>query len=382
MPIDSDAKEAMRKILATLIAASAVLPSSVWAFNAGDAVTTDALIKAEAVQGEAPKTWEPGKVYILECWATWCGPCVAVIPHVDGLYDKYKDKGLRVVGVNVWEDGKDKVAEFVKKKGDGMSYPVLYTGKSGTPFETEYLKPDGVTGIPHAFIVKDGKFLFSGHPAGLTEEVIEGLLAGGEAQEKIVKERAEAGKKAAEEKKKMAAAKPLIMEFQKASAAKDVDTMAAKLAEVEKLDPTLSMIPSMRLNLTIARKDWPALDKSLQELKEGPQAIRTVMQTALALDDEEVPEATRKVILAKLQGLPATQVGEGLGIVISRYQWMSGDKEGAKASAKKVISSADKDTPTEPLAAYAKSLDDGTPQTAKQVFAAMNAAVRKQKSGE
>ena len=32
--------------------------------------------------------------------------------------------------------GKDKVAEFVKTKGDGMSYPVAYTGKGGV-FETE-----------------------------------------------------------------------------------------------------------------------------------------------------------------------------------------------------------------------------------------------------
>src|SRR5688572_27902511 len=103
----------MRKLLTTLVVACAAFTPSAWALNSGDALTPDALGKAELIQGEVPKAWEPGKVYILECWATWCGPCIDAIPHVDGLYDKYKDKGLRVIGVNVFEDGTDKVAEFV-----------------------------------------------------------------------------------------------------------------------------------------------------------------------------------------------------------------------------------------------------------------------------
>src|SRR5688572_20016138 len=100
--------------LTSLVVACAALTSSAWALKIGDALVPDALGKAELIQGEVPSTWEPGKVYILECWATWCGPCVAAIPHVDALYDKYNDKGLRVIGVNVFEDGKDKVAEFVR----------------------------------------------------------------------------------------------------------------------------------------------------------------------------------------------------------------------------------------------------------------------------
>lgn len=50
--------------------------------------------------------------------------------------------GLVVSGINVWEDGRDKVAEFVKNKGDGMSYNVAYTGKGGA-FETEWLNLAG-----------------------------------------------------------------------------------------------------------------------------------------------------------------------------------------------------------------------------------------------
>lgn len=98
------------------------------ALQPGDAVTLEALTKAEIVKGEAAKEWKANQVYVQECWATWCAPCVAAIPHVDSLYDKCHGKGLNVVGVNVFEDGNEKVAKFVQKKGDGMSYPVAYTG--------------------------------------------------------------------------------------------------------------------------------------------------------------------------------------------------------------------------------------------------------------
>ena len=152
-----------------------------------DSVTPDALGKLEWVKGSAPTAWEPGKVYILECWATWCGPCIAAIPHIDALYDKYQEKGLRVIGVNVLEDGKDKIETFITKKGDGMSYPVAYTGKGGA-FETEWLKPAEVKGIPHAFVVKDGKVLLTIHPMHINEPLIEALLAGGDAQTKAVED--------------------------------------------------------------------------------------------------------------------------------------------------------------------------------------------------
>ena len=44
-----------------------------------------------------------GKVVILDFWATWCGPCRMSIPELVHLYEKYKDKGLVVVGVSTDE---------------------------------------------------------------------------------------------------------------------------------------------------------------------------------------------------------------------------------------------------------------------------------------
>jgi thiol-disulfide isomerase/thioredoxin len=202
------------KMIITLLAASMMAHAA--ALKPGDAVTPDAIGAATMIKGDAPKAWEDGKVYIIECWATWCGPCVAAIPHVNELYTTYKDKGLRVIGMNVWEDEKAGVDEFVKKKGDGMSYPVAFVGKDGT-FEKTWLVPAGVDGIPHAFVVKNGKLLFMTHPASIEKETIEGLLAGGEKEAEVIKgfekEASEADAEAEAAEKKEAEAKERLGSF-------------------------------------------------------------------------------------------------------------------------------------------------------------------------
>ncbi|MDB6077212.1 MAG: Redoxin domain protein [Akkermansiaceae bacterium] len=196
----------MKSILLTALASAALLATAHCNIpKEGEAVTLDSLQKAEWVQGEAATTWEPGKLYVLECWATWCGPCIASIPHIDALHDKYAGQGLKVIGVNVYEDGKDQVAEFVKKKGDGMSYPVVYTGK-GSEFENAWMRSGNMSlPIPQVHLVKDGKLLARVNAAALTDEVVEGILKGGDAQEAVLKEMKEAQLKKMQEAKARAA---------------------------------------------------------------------------------------------------------------------------------------------------------------------------------
>ena len=50
------------------------------------------------LQGEPVKAFEPGKVYVVEFWATWCGPCIAFMPHLAELQAEYKDKSVTVIG--------------------------------------------------------------------------------------------------------------------------------------------------------------------------------------------------------------------------------------------------------------------------------------------
>ena len=55
------------------------------------------------LQGAAVKDFKKGEIYVFECWASWCGPCIAAIPHLDELHRKMGKKGIVITGVNVWE---------------------------------------------------------------------------------------------------------------------------------------------------------------------------------------------------------------------------------------------------------------------------------------
>jgi peroxiredoxin len=65
-----------------------------------------------------------GKVVLIDFWATWCVPCNAELPHLEQLYETYKDKGFVVLAVSM--DGPETIASvpgFARR--NGMTFPVL-----------------------------------------------------------------------------------------------------------------------------------------------------------------------------------------------------------------------------------------------------------------
>ena len=133
------------------------------------------------VQGEPVKEFQKGKAYIVEFWATWCPPCRASIPHLNEVYNKFKDKGLIVIGQDCWERDDSLVAPFVKKMGDKMTYRVALddkaSNKKGQMAKT-WMEAAGRNGIPSAFLVDTkGVVAWIGHPMQLKEQVIEEVRA-------------------------------------------------------------------------------------------------------------------------------------------------------------------------------------------------------------
>ena len=80
-----------------------------------------ALNVAEWANGEVKAEDMKGKVVIVDFYATWCGPCMAAIPHNNEMLKKYKDKGLVIVGVCTSKRGQEKMEQTVKDRG--IEYP-------------------------------------------------------------------------------------------------------------------------------------------------------------------------------------------------------------------------------------------------------------------
>ena len=100
---------------------------------------------------DVPLSSYKGKVVLLNFWATWCGPCKAEIPGFVRLQEKYRDKGLVIVGYSV-DDTAAKAKAYASEYK--MNYPILL-GEGREEVQDAY---GPIWGIPASFIIsKDGK---------------------------------------------------------------------------------------------------------------------------------------------------------------------------------------------------------------------------------
>ncbi|MBX3381597.1 MAG: TlpA family protein disulfide reductase [Phycisphaeraceae bacterium] len=121
------------------------------------------------LKGAPVYTYERGRVYVVEFWATWCTPCVASIPHLTELQQKYPN--IQVIGVTASEqptranldDRLTKAEAFVAQQGTKMNYTVAYEGNGF--MWSNWMVPAQRGGIPCTFIVgPEGRIEWIGHP--------------------------------------------------------------------------------------------------------------------------------------------------------------------------------------------------------------------------
>jgi peroxiredoxin len=125
----------------------------------------------DSMNGAGKMTVAPGKVTIVDFWATWCEPCKKSFPKLQELYVKYKSNGLEIVAISV-DDEKNGISDFASTHG--AKFPVGWD--DGKKIADKW-KPEN---MPSSYIVgKDGvvKHVHRGYHDGEEAEVEKELKA-------------------------------------------------------------------------------------------------------------------------------------------------------------------------------------------------------------
>ncbi len=122
---------------------------------------------SEWVKGDPIGRFERGRVYVVEFWATWCGPCIFAMPHLSEVQRQYMDKGVTVIAVNVMDEDIDAARALIKKMGRTVENRIAIdantTGEKAGVMAKAWLGENRA--IPRCLIVdRDTKIAWIGHP--------------------------------------------------------------------------------------------------------------------------------------------------------------------------------------------------------------------------
>jgi len=305
-------------------------------------------------EGKFPKIteFEPGKIYVIEFWATWCGPCIQSMPHIAELQKEYEDKGVQIVSIS--DESIEKVEAFLDRKipnaGEGLPQDYreltrLYclTTDPDMSSKKDYMRAAKQNGIPCAFLVgKDAKIEWIGHPLEM-DSPLQAVVEGTWDREKFgASFRAEQAREALmlEADTKITA----IIEMEKyAEAIVLIDSYLEK-ADTDEMKFNLSAMKLPVLGvLKASSQEFEVLFGSLLELAaDQPMLVNQICQQAYEMFIQEQMQSKGVIEMAKarLSKVSSELPGRSKAIVLdtlAHLQFVSGDLKNAIKSQSEAV---------------------------------------------
>lgn len=288
------------------------------------------------LQGTEVKEFAKDKIYIVEFWATWCGPCIVMMPHMGEMQAEYKDKGVTFIGYTKKDpnNSAEKVETFVKKRGPALGYTFAYSDAADT--YNAWMRAAGQNGIPCCFVVdKAGTVAYIGHPMFL-DVVLPKVVAGtwkiedGAAELKAVEAEVDA-----------------VFGSFRGDAEKGLKT----LADFEKKHPGLSKIPYFvgpKLSMMLKAKKFDDVCTAANELlargtKSGDDSLLGQVSAALRSPDAKGQKALSELSVKAAEGALKLAGDKDLRALLGLAQAYNaaGDKAKAKEFGAKAVEAAD-----------------------------------------
>ncbi|TIL90287.1 MAG: TlpA family protein disulfide reductase [Mesorhizobium sp.] len=251
------------------------------------------------LRGEPLANFQPGKVYLVEFWATWCGPCVAAMPHLVELKEKYKDRGFEVVGVAASEqaptadEARTKLDAWLTERFPNLNYRVAfdYTGE----MNRLWMEVSSSLGIPTSFVVdRDSHIAFIGHPSQL-DDVLPKVLNGSWRSSDQGKA-ADIGRIASNQRRarELSVIKPIYAKLQPAMHAEDWTAALSAIEEGLALMPDYIGFRETHVDLLLHK---------LRDMQTGLPAMRQLVEEAI---DKKFEAVSWMVMALKQLFDPAT----------------------------------------------------------------------------